>query len=369
MKEAKPDEEQRIAELFAPKSYYGVNQPKLGSKSRSGTSYVSYRNKKDFKLDQASLRDRREIFEAIFQPDEVSVIFVPTNKLLFDSVMAENPPTSIYKGVSYNPFLVQYGERFDNLDFFSWARRAQDRLPQLRFLVYDAGIYQVINEIDESQLPQKFDSRMAEKILEELQRTFSSNQRVRDNVEIRRRYLKALLEGTGVSGEFIDSSNILTPANTAFVEAFQGALDYCRDKSSDTLTIDRFVKYRRYEGDFSKSYTPLVIAEALWLYTTRGNLAKLGPTTEIEFDALIRQAMSELRGVPYLVVWYTRPDKSPDVYINNLFFGDTPDTVTKKLRDPTYRRYVEGLLAPFLDEGPLEDRVINFMQRINSRLQ
>ncbi|MEK6892148.1 MAG: hypothetical protein AABX25_03110 [Nanoarchaeota archaeon] len=373
-----------IARLFEPKIVYDAKQPKLAGKKRGGAEYIAYRNQNEFGLSESELSEKRRIFEAFFQPGSAYEVFVPSNKLLFDRVMSGNTPASIYKGVSYNPFLVQYGERFDNLDFFSWARRLQQIIPGCRLIVYDAGMYQLINGMDESRLPRKFSGTMASSILEELQTALSSNAEVRDNTELRNRYLKAMLETTGVKGEVVDSRKVLTPDNQDFVDAFQETLEYCRDKSTDNLSISKFVTYKRYGTEFAKSYTPLVIAEALWLYGL-GNDAKLGPSTEVEFDSLIRKAMLEQKNAPYLFVWYTRNPKNTQ-YSDNLFFKDTPEDIRTKLADPEYRKFVGKLIVPFseFDAGAiaiagftgivgvrfarsLEEKVIALIEEISQR--
>lgn len=315
------------------------------------------------------MRERREIFEAFFQPGGISQIFIPTNKLFFERVMRGECPQRMYKGVSYNPFVAEFGERFENIDFFSWAKRVQEKLPGFYFIVYDAGMYQLINEMSEERFPKQYDEKMAEKILTELQNALRENAEVRNNVDTRNRYLQAILDAGAVRGEVIDARDVLTPDNMAFVEAFQFALGYCRDKASEDFRIGKFVRYRRYEGDFAKSYTPLVIAEAIWLYDIRGNDAKFGPTTERGFDSLIREALRETRKAPYLIMWFTRSNNGIEKYQDNLFFADDPDAVRKKLSNEPYRRLIKSMITPFSREGALEELVIAFMDAVNAQVK
>ncbi|MCX6777711.1 MAG: hypothetical protein NT157_02390, partial [Candidatus Micrarchaeota archaeon] len=104
-----------------------------------------------------------------------------------------------YKGVSYNPLLSQYGERFDILDFFSWGRGVQQAFPDFRFLVLDATLYWAVNAIPEplSKKPIRAGDSLlpvAEEVVGNLRKRLvtKTGEMVRQASEIRNRYLRAI---------------------------------------------------------------------------------------------------------------------------------------------------------------------------------
>ncbi len=122
------------------------------------------------------------------------------------------------------------------------------------------------------------------------------------------------------------------------------------------------------EIDFAKTYTPAVIAEALYFLRANGIKAKLGPTSEAEFDNLIAKSIQP-ECPDYNFFWYTRPFEKSATRGNRVYFKDDPDTVVVKLNDPDYSRWVGDISSDFSAELSILDRVVDISGRVRALLK
>jgi hypothetical protein len=374
-------EYERIAEVFDPTSFdpdFNIRQPALrAGKRRKGADYVRYMNevgpnggKEPYRLERSELEEKAQVLESFKQNDRAFEVFIPSSCLrgFFDQVMRGDLPQGAYKGVSYNPNLIRDGEKLGNLDFFSWARRVQSVVPDFELTVLDASPYQVINEMGNlvrypGQLqPYEFE----EWFYGMLEKGVSSNGELAENCEIRNRYLKAMLEVSGVKGRVVSALDLIKDKDPQLIEALRTARFLCGvdTPSGGIITVDKAVDYRRYNGTFAKTYTPAVVAEALYFLSNNGIKAKLGPTSEVAFDKLIGKMMRRETD-DYNFFWYNRPFEKQGRRDTQIYFGDSEDDVNTKLaKDEGYRNWVSDIVEDMSDESRVEDMVADVSERV-----
>jgi len=237
-----------------------------------------------------------------------------------------------YKGVSYNPLLPEFGERFDMLDFFAWGARAQKAEPFFQFLVLDASLYWAVNAM--GRMPVEMYSKGAAKKLvdtlcRELENGSDTSRLVKEAEGIRNRYLRAVASLLPNGTCQVLSAKELWKDNDAYVARLQDAIDFVAESKveGEPFRFGKCAQYSRYNQEYQKWYTPLVLGEAKYLYDAYGISAKLGPTSETAFDSLIRQ----LLGAKYCIFWYTRPLERQLAYSDYVFFNDSDKVVEGKL--------------------------------------
>lgn len=248
------------------------------------------------------------------------------------------PPT--YKGVSFNPLLKQYGERFDMLDFFAWGRRVQEAEPGFRFLVLDATLYWMVNAMGRTPV-EKYSKNAAEQVVESLKRELETNKlapAIREASGIRNRYLRAIASLLPNGACQVLSAKDLWYDNDAYLKSLQYAIDFVgeRPAEGEPFVFGRYAKYSRYNEEYQRWYTPLVLAEVKYLYDAYGIPSKLGPTSETAFDSLICQMMNKAMGkqdAAYNIFWYTRPLERGIAYQDYVFFSDSGKEVWRKLSE------------------------------------
>ncbi|MCK4589042.1 MAG: hypothetical protein KAT77_01245 [Nanoarchaeota archaeon] len=369
------NEYEAIAELFKVKKsgIDSVAQPRLGTKKRKGAKYVQRSNENIFNLNQEELKQRIKIFEAILQPGLSYNIFLPQNKIFFEEVMQGKIPQQVYIGLGYNDKLNVNGERLDILNLFSWAKRAQQGIPELELIIWDASCYQAVNMLDPKKIPAQFSADTAQEILGTLGQTLKENSQIRENSELREKYLKAFMSTLDIKGRVIPARDYLTGQETEYSKQFQKCLDFCRDPSTDQLKIVRAVQFGKIPDRAKVLYTPMEIAEALLLLETYGNDIKLGPTSEKCFDKFIVAAARELNGAQYKSIWYTRPPGKPASYLtndgNSIDFNDSTDIIGKKLENQSYRNWLGDVIKPFSTEPSLEDNINKVITTVKGELR
>jgi hypothetical protein len=271
------------------------------------------------------------------------------------------------------------------LDFFSWAKYIQNSVPQasFKFVVLDASLYWIINAAREMPL-----STYSKRAGEDVADYFLSKAEdpkykdIREASNLRNAYLRA------IAFELFPAGNIplvLSPLDfwksKKYRECLQEAIRFVAAPTAalspigivptslwpgDPLVIERFAQYSRYNMEYQRWYTPLVLAEALYLKKAFGVSAKLGPTSETNFDSLIN------RFIPgsFDIFWYTRPLERKMPYPSYIFFNDASDTVRKKMdENRQLSDWLGDLIAPFCEESlkttkVLAEAVIALKERI-----
>lgn len=374
----------KMADLFDQNAYdanFGLQQPKLSSSRLNGTAYIKRLNERKgmfngdpYQLTEERLETRYRILKAFVQPDRAFYTFIPALCLrnFFDEIMKGENPQAVYKGVSYNPNLNKNGEKLDNLDFFSWAKRAQEALPTFRLTILDASPYQVLNELGEIKWPQGIrEDEFSDWFYGLIEKGVKENPDLMENCQLRSRYLKAMMEATETEGSVISVWELIKNRDPLLLESLEEARRLCEVnlKEGELVQVDRFVTYRRYETEFSKSYTPAVVAEALYFLKKNGVKAKLGPTSETAFDNLIAKCMGQEK-IPYSFFWYNRPFERGSNTSNRVYFNDTREDIKKKLeRNPSYSLWIDDILTPFSEEKTVNAKVIDLVSRIRKKME
>ncbi|MCX6777646.1 MAG: hypothetical protein NT157_02060, partial [Candidatus Micrarchaeota archaeon] len=154
--------------------------------------------------------------------------------------------------------------------------------------------------------------------------------------------------------------------NEKYLQELRRAISFCAADPPWLLkapvSLKRTAQYSRYNEEYQKWYTPLVIAEALYLEKTYGIGAKLGPTSETAFDKLILDSMKEeiivgsftgidsmgFKESDYQIFWYTRPLERQIAYTDYVFFSDSKDDAARKLKGkPELARWLAEIASPF----------------------
>ena len=290
----------------------GISQPPFATKKRQGVEYLEYilengiNGKKYGPVYEDSGDEIIKYLSAILQPKRRFDVFVPTLCLkdFVDKVLRGHYPKNIYKGVSYNPHLLEYGEKLDNLDFFSYLCEVREFVTG-ESVIFDASCYHALNLIDVDWIS----PNVAPAICQELVRTFFLNNELRENSLLRKEYLLRMNSFSGYQMKIISMADVLTDPKKIgdFESRLTSGLAHCETSVENSrLKIRNFVKYRRIDTEFSKLYTPLVLAENLYAREILKCNVKLGPISEVSFDSFISKIQREKSGSMQFI-WYTRP--------------------------------------------------------------
>lgn len=331
-------------------------------------------------------------FQAVFQPqNQAQQIFCPTVKEFLNSILTKEDelkrikdegdevdnffrvePSIVpatYKGVSFNPLIPQYGERFDILDLFSWGKNIQRQDKNFRFLIFDASFYWIINVMNENPI-KTFSSNSARQLVDFLQEKLDNlkkGDKIRESAKKRNNYLWAIssLFPNGTV-QVLDVED-LWKDNDAYLKILQETIKFCgkNPKLGDSLKLSQTAQYSRYNQEYQKWYSVLVLAEVVYLQRTYGITAKLGPTTEVAFDKLIKKIIPK----PYQIFWYARPLDKSIPYTDYVFFNDHKDLIVKKIKNNRQLAWwLEELVRPFVsveEISDLTDAVIFLKEKID----
>lgn len=182
--------------------------------------------------------------------EEIAAKFAPDRCII--------PPT--YKGVSYNPLLAQYGERFDILDFFAWGRRVQKAEPNFRFLVLDATKYWMMNAMGKPPV-EKYSKDAAGQVVESLSRELQTNRlapAINEASDIRNRYLRAISSLFPNGACQVMSASDLWYGNDAYLKSLQYAIDFVAENPEEgrQFAFGKYAKYSRYNEEYQRWYPP-----------------------------------------------------------------------------------------------------------------
>lgn len=351
-------------------------QPALKSRGGiRGADYFKFLNediKNPLGLNEEEMKSRQADLEAFLQRNREFKTFIPTLclKAFVRNLLAGEIPANAYKGVSYNPNLLRDGEKFDNLDFYAWAARLQKKFRGFDLTILDASPYQVLNEMGESDWPSDLsDEEFPFWFYENMARGIESSGTLGANCELRSRYLQAMLEASGVKGKVVSALDLIKSGDPILLESMKEARKTCGVRVlNNRLAVDRPVFYKRNGTEFAKSYTPAVVAEALYFLRANGIKAKLGPTSEVEFDNLISKAIGA-KCPDYNFFWFTRPFEKTATREGRIYFNDSPDSVMAKLQNPDYSRWVGDVSSDFSVEKSVFDRVVDIGQRVMALLK
>lgn len=364
---------QQIADLF---EVDGQAELRSGTGRLKGPEYIRFLNERGqepLNLDSEQLEERKKVLEAFLQRGREFQTFVPgfclkgfTEGVLSGKFPQEND--AVYKGVSYNPNLIKNGEKLDNLDFFAWAARLQKEIPDFKLTVLDASPYQVLNELGEIEWPEGLsDEEFPAWFYGQIENGVAASPELSENCKLRGQYLRAMMQATGVKGEVVSALDLITAKDLLLLDSMREARQICGAKIiNNKLAVDRPVYYKRNDTEFSKSYTPAVIAEAIYFLRANGIRSKLGPTSEVEFDNLISKCVRD-KGI-YNFFWYNRPFEKDSNTENRVYFNDSPDQVLTKLREPKYSAWVSDITSDFSRESDVGNRVLEIMERVRALL-
>lgn len=303
--------------------------------------------------------------ESIFQPErKIQEVMAPYLNDLLRIVSSTEPV--LYKGVSFNPYVASFGENANLLDFFSWIKRSG-----LKGIVLDASAYAVVNASKE-QLVKSYSKDASTKAVEFLKKGLEQFNNIRDAANTRERYLRSAV----VSLFPPDKAPLVISAEElwergSYLDCLQKAIYFCVDNPNEgePLEIKRYANYNRYGEQYQRWYSVLVLAEALYLNEIYGANIKLGPTSESNFDALLRDFMKE-QDRPFAFVWYNREIENEIPYIDRLFFKDSLGDIEEKMGNSALRKWIEEIVYPFqLDKELTIKNIYGLLDKVNRNAQ
>lgn len=357
----------KISQLFQfrQKNINAITQSKLGTKRLDNIEYVVYRNEKDFHLGIDELKQRLKIFETLIQPRLAYQIYIPHNEYLFDTIMRGKYPQEVYIGMGYNGKLSTRGERIDILNFLSWAKRVQYILPKMKLTVWNASTYEVVNV---NNIPNNYvyNDSIAASIVSDVLALIEKENEISQNASLRTQYIQTMINLFDLNCQVIQAEDEME--RDQFLKNFQLALNYCRDQDKQNLEIVRAVN--RSKSCFAALYTPLEVAEALYLNEMHGCEYKLGPLSEAPFDRIILDISRQERKNSYKIIWYSKPPGRSASYLQSdeksIYFGDAPEVVREKLEDVTYRVWLQDVIKPFGNPSlSIEENIIKISEEID----
>jgi len=130
------------------------------------------------------------------------------------------------------------------------------------------------------------------------------------------------------------------------------------------MVVKKYADYERYGTEFQRWYTILVLAEVLYLNRVCGVNVKLGPTSESNFDSVIKKFMARL-GIPFGFIWYNRQIESQIPYAERLSFSDDETEIRRKIFNPLLREWTEEILRPFVGGENLVSGALSVIQGVN----
>ncbi|MEK6843287.1 MAG: hypothetical protein AABY04_02265 [Candidatus Micrarchaeota archaeon] len=285
----------------------------------------------------------------------------------FFKVVSESEPI-IYKGVSYNPMIGAFGENFNLIDFFGWAKESN-----FKSIILNASIYAIINEA-KSPLVRNFGEDSAKNAIEFIRTKSDDYSNVFALAEKREKYLRSI----GYSlfppiGQPLVLEALEMFKSKQYENCLQEAIVFCADGPvpGAELIIKKYANYTRYNTNYQRWYSVFVLAEALYLNRAFGVNIKLGPTTESNFDSLIREFMQKLE-IPYGFIWYDRGIEKQVPYPEAISFEDTKESIEKKIRNPLIRNWMEELLRPFglgKEQKDMGDTIAEIIEKVKLNAQ
>jgi len=320
-------------------------------------------------LNDAKQNEIVNTFYNIIQPwRNVQKITIPYIADFFTTLC--NRELRPYKGVSYNPFVPAYGENFSILDFFSYLKSLDSD-----GIVLNASKYAVIN-LSKRIPATKYSKDVASEVVDFLEESLDEFPEVRESAEIRNSYLNAISVALFPCNKrplVIDAEEMWK--SRSYLKCLQNAIEFCasiqgsKAREGCKLRIKKYAKYKRYDKEFHRWYSVLVLAEALYLNKEFGVNVKLGPTTESNFDSLIRELMKAY-AIDYGFIWYSRKIERELAYNELIFFRDTPKDINKKLRNKKLFAWMKEIVSAFVnpmpaDRSALTNTIAELIEMIN----
>lgn len=255
-------------------------------------------------------------------------------------------------GFGYNPDLIRFGERLDILNFFSWMRIFQDSFGS-DLTIFDASGYTIVNRTPEKKIKALGEYPTAEQILDALvsEQDRPKKAEIIQNCELRSRYLRRLIEISGIKADHVDSRQVFRESKD-YKQALDVALDFVKRLELDKPDIVDKIQPQN-PNPASKLYLPLEVAEAIYLLEVGRVSGKFGPTTEEYFDQAILQILEE-RAKPYETLRCSfGPRKTGYLSDRNVIWTQSPDSFVSGIlaTDSEYRNFVAQYLEPFRERG------------------
>lgn len=306
--------------------------------------------------------------ESILQPKRKFDVVIPglciesfVKRIFDNSVHSYNK--KLYKGVSYNPNLLRYGEKLDNLDFFSYLK-----VSGREAIIFDASCYHALNLMQKQKL--SVNTRYSDFVCDVILECIESNKELNENSKLRKTYLNRMSKiSLYDKAEVVSMQDVLlqNEAQRIFKGNLNYGLNFCEAHIQDQwLDLLKYVRYKRNDSWFAKLYTPLVLAESLYARNCLDCDTKLGPISETGFDSFISKMDKEFNFSPMDFVWYSRPFEKLSSPETSIYTRDSMDQVRKKLSsNPKYAEWLEDIISPFFRSlNPLEEKIEYLIKKI-----
>jgi hypothetical protein len=236
------------------------------------------------------------------------------------------------------------GENANLVDFFAYLKRGG-----FQGIIVNASPYAVVNAKMVPPLETYGDS-CAESAASRLLAWFSKSSEIRESSLMRVRFLEAIalaLMPQKSKPLVIDASEAWKSGR--YRKALQEAIEFCSEcrLEGEPLRIRKYANYNRYDTDYQRWYSVLVVAEAIYMKDVFGANAKLGPTSESNFDKLLGNATAS-RKTPLGFVWYDRTVEKEISVASRISFSDTESRVREKLDgSPRLSEWMAELVSAF----------------------
>ncbi len=326
---------------------------------------------KDYNQNIGSLDYIVRCIEHILQPKRKFDVVVPSiciedfiDKIFDYGLPDSNSTHRIYKGVSYNPNLLKYGEKIDNLDFFSYIKKSARKA-----VIFDASCYHALNILGNNQ-KLFINTEFSDFVCDEILNCVGTDKELKDNSQLRKKYLLRMNDFASCrNSEIISMYDVLTQneSKRIFQKNLDKGLDYCGAHTyKQGIDLRDYVKYKRNNSLFAKMYTPLVLAESLYAMKSLDCDTKLGPISETGFDSFISKMHSKLHFKQMQFVWYSRPFEKNSSPETSIYTKDTMDQVRKKLaNNQPYAEWLQDVIGQFFYG---EDQVFN-MSKLEEQIE
>ena len=305
--------------------------------------------------------------EAVFQNNQagsMQQIAVPNITNLLEVLGSEKP--YLNKGVSYNPYTATFGENINLLDFYGYLKRGG-----FDGIILNDAPYAVVNY--KMSLPaEKYSKSAAKEAVQNLSDWFRNSGEIFSSSALRASYLEAIaLALFPQKKKPIVVDAYMMWQSPRYRKALQESIEFCTQcrKEGEPLQIRRYANYNRYDTDFQRWYSVLVVAESIYLRDVFGSNINLGPTTESNFVKLVRSSMAD-RSSAYGYIWYDRSVENLVPITARVSFYDTRPQIEEKMaRDPVGKQWLGELIAPFASfksDGELVDETARIVREVRT---
>ena len=282
-----------------------------------------------------------------------------------NGIKENNISKKIFMGFGYNPNLVDYGERLDILNFFSWMKKLQNQF-SYDFFIYDASGYYIVNRTPEKKIKELGKNPKSEQILNVLlnEQKRPKRKEIMRNCDLRSKYLKKAIEITQISAKYIDSRTVFEDKD--YMKALDESLEFVEKLEIENPGLISKIFPKNYNLA-SKLYLPLEIAEALYLQEKFQVNTKFGPKSEKFFDEAIFGLTKE-KNIPYQSIRCPYGPRKPG-YLSDkdVIWTTSSDYFISEIlqSDGSYKEFVQQYILSFTKNNEqLDQAVIRIKQKL-----